>query len=155
MRNERDTFLGDVMLARFVGVDLHGGWRHGGRGLREAHGLDPGYQCRGARWLQRPTFDILNTCRSGSNFRQEAGAHFYAQAHISTQPASPLEDAWLSLTYEDQVGSSRAEPSSRRRPQARLSERWFSRLSSSRRIVSAGAGSRAHHPLAEFPPDLR
>jgi large subunit ribosomal protein L34 len=29
-----------------------------------------------ARWIPRPTFDILNTCRPGYDFRQEAGAHF-------------------------------------------------------------------------------
>jgi len=79
-------------------------------------------------WLQTPTFDILNTCHLGEDFRQETGAHFYAKAHISTQPASPLKDARLSLTYEDQVGSSRAEPSSCRRPQARLSQRRLPRL---------------------------
>ena len=28
------------------------------------------------RWIPRPTFDILNTCRPGYDFRQEAGAHF-------------------------------------------------------------------------------
>jgi hypothetical protein len=83
------------------------------------------------RWLPRPTSDILNTCRSGSDSRQETGAHFYAQAHISTQPASPFEDARLSLTYEDQIGSRRAEPSPCRGPQARLSQRRLSRLSGS------------------------
>ena len=95
------------------------------------------------RWILSPTFDILNTCQIGEDIRQETGAHFYAQAHISTQPASPLEDARLSLTNEDQVGSCRAEPSPCSRTQARLSQCWLSRLSHSRRFVSAGAGSRA------------
>jgi hypothetical protein len=80
-------------------------------------------------WLQSPTFDILNTCHLGEDFRQETGAHFYAKAHISTQPASSLKDARLSLTYEDQGGSCCAEPSPCRRPQARLSQRRLPRLS--------------------------
>ena len=105
---------------------------------------------RQRRWLPRPTCDILNTCRQGSDFQKETGAHFYAQAHISTQPPSPLEDARLSLTYEDQVGRSRAEPSSCRRPQARLSQRWFSRLSGSPVDVKEDAPSgfsskKSHH----------
>src|SRR5205814_8679361 len=81
------------------------------------------------RWLQSPTFDILNTCRQGQDFRQDTGAHFNAQAHISTQPASSLEDAWLPLADEDQIRSSRAEPPPCDRSQARLCQCWISRLS--------------------------
>jgi ribonuclease P protein component len=81
------------------------------------------------RWIQRPTFDILNTCRQGQYFRQETGAHFYAQAHISTQPASSLESAWLPFTHEDEIRRGRAEQASRRGPQARLSKRRIPRLS--------------------------
>ncbi len=63
------------------------------------------------------------------NFRQETGAHFNAQAHISTQPASSLKNAWLPLTNEDQGRRSGAEPSPCHGPQARLRQRWLSRLS--------------------------
>ena len=80
-------------------------------------------------WIQSQTFDILNTCRSGADFRQEAGAHSYAKAHISTQPASSLKDAWLPLADEDQIGSRRTEPSPCDRPQARCRQRRVSRLS--------------------------
>jgi ribonuclease P protein component len=87
------------------------------------------------RWIQRPTFDILNTCRQGQDFREETGAHFYAQAHISTQSASSLESAWLPFTHEDQVRRGRAEPASRSGPQACLSERRIPRLSFPAAIV--------------------
>lgn len=30
----------------------------------------------GADWIQSRTFDILDTCRQGQDFIQEAGAHF-------------------------------------------------------------------------------
>ena len=80
-------------------------------------------------WIQSQTFDILNTCRRGQDFRQETGAHFHAQAHISTQPASPLENAWLPLADEDQVRSSRAEPPPRCGAQARFRKCWIPRLS--------------------------
>jgi hypothetical protein len=106
---------------------------------------------------KRNAFDssqVQNRC--GPRFQiGNRSALFYAQAHISTQPASPLKDAWLSLTYEDQVGSSRAEPSSCRWPQARLSQRRLPRLSRSRRFVSAGAGFRAHQYSGRDPISLR
>jgi large subunit ribosomal protein L34 len=39
--------------------------------------MEPGdFAGNGSGWLQTPTFDILNTCRSGQNFRRETGAHF-------------------------------------------------------------------------------
>src|SRR5579859_2625361 len=79
-------------------------------------------------WIQSPTFDILNTCRIGQDFRQQTGAHSYAQAHISTQPAPSLENAWLPLAYEDQIGSSRAEPSPCHWPEARFSQCRLPRL---------------------------
>jgi len=90
-------------------------------------------------WIQTPTFDILNTCRLGQDFRRETGAHFYAQAHISTQPAPSLKDAWLPLTHEDQIGCSCAQPPPRHRPEACLRQRRLSRLSLPRRLCSAGA----------------
>lgn len=83
---------------------------------------------QGPRWIQSPTSGILNTCRIGPNFRQLTGAHSYAQAHFSTQPAPSLKDAWLPLAYEDQVGSSRAEPPSCHGPEARFSQCRIPRL---------------------------
>jgi hypothetical protein len=106
-------------------------------------------------WIPSSTFDILNTCHIGEDFRQETGAHFYAQAHISTQPASPLKDARLSLTYEDQVGSCRAEPSPCSRPQARLSQRRLSRLSHSRRFVFGWSRFQSLSPSGRNPSSLR
>ena len=97
---------------------------------------------RGVDWIQSQTSDILNTCRQGRDFRQETGAHFHAQAHISTQPASPLENAWLPLADEDQIGSSRAEPSACGGPQARFRQRWISRLVIPA-VFSAGAAGTA------------
>jgi hypothetical protein len=86
---------------------------------------------RRPRWIQTPTFDILNTCRQGQDFPRETGAHSYAQAHISTQPAPSLENAWLPLTHEDEIGSRSAQPPSCRRTQARLSQCRLPRLTSS------------------------
>jgi ribonuclease P protein component len=71
-------------------------------------------------------------CRSvkcQARFQIEPGAHSNAQAHISTQPASSLESAWLPLTHEDQIRCGRIEPPPCRGPQARLSQRRISRLS--------------------------
>src|ERR1700739_975386 len=96
-----------------------------------------------------PLSQVQSRCRLRFLDRKQERI-FYAEAHISTQPASPLEDAWLSLTYEDKIGSSRAEPSPCRRPQARLSQRRLPGLSRSRRFVSAGAGCRTNHSLAEI-----
>ena len=123
--------------------------------LESAFDLNRRLRARRTRhWIQTPTFDILNTCRSGHDFRQETGAHFYAQAHISTQPASSLENAWLPLTNEDKTGSSRTEPPSCVRPQACLRKRWLPRLSIPRRFVSAGAGLESSILLAGILPVL-
>src|ERR1700723_674203 len=97
-------------------------------------------------WIQSQTFDILNTCRLGQDSRRETGAHIYAQAHISTQPAPSIKDAWLPLTYEDKIGRSRAEPSPCRWPQARYRKRRLSRLTSSPPHCFGRSRSRVFNP---------
>ncbi len=62
------------------------------------------------RWIPGATCDTLKTCRQGADFLQEAGAHFHAQAHISTQSPQTREDARFPGTDEDQERGSRVEP---------------------------------------------
>src|ERR1700679_2174293 len=79
-------------------------------------------------WISNPTFDILNTCRHGQDFSKETGAHFDAQAHISTEPSSPSKNARLPRAHEDQERRRRSEPPPCRRPQARRRKRRLPRL---------------------------
>jgi ribonuclease P protein component len=102
-------------------------------------------------WIPGSTFDILKSCRKGSDSKRVIGAHFYAQAHISTQPSPSRQDARLSFAHEDKIRGSGVEPSPRGRPQARLRQRWISRLSLSRRFVLAGVDLLIFEPPAETP----
>jgi hypothetical protein len=63
-----------------------------------------------SHWIPDPTCDTLDTCRHGTETLEETGAHSYAQAHISTQPAQPREDPRLSLAHEDQERCRRTQP---------------------------------------------
>jgi hypothetical protein len=58
---------------------------------------------------------------SRPEFQEDRGAHFHAQAHISTQSPQTREDARISRADEDQERRSRVEPPSRHWPQARVS----------------------------------
>jgi ribonuclease P protein component len=88
------------------------------------------------RWIPDSTYDTLDTCRRGTEFNRETGAHFHAKAHISTKPPETGEDTRFSRADEDQERGSCAEPASRDRPQARVGERGIPRLSLG---VEAGA----------------
>ena len=90
----------------------------------------------GAYWILGSTCDILKTCRPGTDFHQGTGAHFHAEAHISTKPTQTREDPWISCADEDQERRSRFEPSPRHWPQACFCKRWLPRLSGGRMLVS-------------------
>ena len=62
-------------------------------------------------------------------FLEETGAHFHAQAHISTKSTQAREDSRFPRTDEDQGGRSGAEQAPRHRPQTRGSQRRLPRLS--------------------------
>jgi len=65
-----------------------------------------------------------------SNFLLVRSAIFrHAEAHIPTQPSSPLKDARLSFSHEDQERPGGAVAPSRQGAQARLRETWLSRVS--------------------------
>jgi len=85
-------------------------------------------------WIPGQASCKLNTCRQGADFTEEIGAHFHAQAHISTQPPPPREEARLPRPHENQERSCRVEPSPRRWPQACIRQRRASRLSSRRTV---------------------
>ena len=66
-------------------------------------------------------------CQSADSFK-ETGAHFYAQAHISTQPPPPCENTRVPGAHEDQGRRCRVEPPPCHWPQARCSQRRLPRL---------------------------
>jgi hypothetical protein len=82
----------------------------------------------GLRWIPGRACGTLESCRQGADFIEETGAHFDAQAHISTQPPSPREEARIQGAYEDQERGRCVEPAPRGGPQARICQRWLSRL---------------------------
>ena len=55
----------------------------------------------------------------------------HAEAHIPTQPSSPLEDARISYSHEDQERTSGDFQTPRQRTQARLGEARFPRVAAS------------------------
>jgi hypothetical protein len=55
-------------------------------------------------------------------FHKNSGAQFHAEAHISTQPPSPLQSSRLSHSNEDQERSRRIVPAAREGPQACVGE---------------------------------
>jgi hypothetical protein len=94
-----------------------------------------------SRWIPGPTCDTLSTCRQGKDFNQETGAHFHAQAHISTESPQTRENPWLPRSHEDQGWRSRAQPPSRHGPQARVGQRWLPRLTLPCSLFQAEFGS--------------
>ena len=79
-------------------------------------------------WIPGSTCAILGTCRQGADFQEETGAHFHAQAHISTQPPQTREDSRFPRAYEDQERRSRVEPPPGHWPQACGCQRRLPRL---------------------------
>src|SRR5271155_1637801 len=60
--------------------------------------------------------------------RVSRGAHFHAEAHISTQPPSPFQDPRLSCPHENQERGRGIVPPSRQGSPSRLGERGLPRL---------------------------
>ncbi len=83
---------------------------------------------RSSHWIPGATCCTLRICRQGADFSYETGAHYHAQAHISTQSPPPREDARVSRAHEDQERRSRVEPPPRYRPQACGCKRRLPRL---------------------------
>jgi len=79
-------------------------------------------------WIPGPNCDRLETCRQGEDSLQETGAHFHAQAHISTQSPQARENPWFPRPHEDQERRRRPQPPPRHRPQARGRQRRLPRL---------------------------
>jgi len=108
-------------------------------GAAKMRGLDSGLNLRYNQGLP-----------SRPDFREDRGAHFHAQAHISTQSPQTREDAWISRADEDQERRSRVEPPSRHWPQACVGERWLPRLATGVECPShefrGATGPRGHPP---------
>jgi hypothetical protein len=62
------------------------------------------------------------------NFLPVRSAVFDAEAHIPTQPSSPLKDARISFSHEDQERAGGAVAPARQGTQARLREGWPPRV---------------------------
>ncbi len=62
------------------------------------------------------------------NFALVRSAVFDAEAHIPTQPSSPLKDARISFSHEDQERAGGAVAPARQGTQARLREGWPPRV---------------------------
>ena len=71
---------------------------------------------------------IYSRCCQSADSLEETGAHFHAQAHISTQPPPPCKDTRLQGAHEDQGRRCRVEPPPCHWPQARCSQRRLPRL---------------------------
>jgi len=84
---------------------------------------------------------ILRDAAKAKISLRKTGAHFHAQAHISTQPPPPREDSRIPGAHEDQVGRSCHQPPSRSRTQARRGQRGLPRLASS---AALAVPERAH-----------
>ena len=65
-----------------------------------------------------------------------------AQAHFSTQPASPLQGAWFSHANENKERKGRTVPSPRQRTQARFREAWLPGIAFPANVYSACQTSR-------------
>src|SRR5271166_2173173 len=63
-----------------------------------------------------------------SNILSVRSAVFNAEAHIPTQPSSPLKDARISFSHEDQERAGGAVAPARQGAQARLREGWPPRV---------------------------
>ena len=103
-------------------------------------------------WIPGSTCDILRTCRQGADSYQETGAHFHAQAHISTQPPQTREDARFPRADEDQERRSRIEPPSRDWPQTCVGQRRLPRLTSAVLFEPETTTTRSGLDVPQHPP---
>lgn len=86
------------------------------------------YRARGRGLDSKRDLRYTKYLPSRLRFSTETGAHFHAQAHISTQPPPPRQDSRISCAHEDQERGRGAEPPPRRGPQAGFSQRRTPRL---------------------------
>src|ERR1035437_4588892 len=89
-----------------------------------------------------PSLRYTQRCCQSADSLEETGAHFHAQAHISTQPPPPCENARVPGAHEDQGRRCRVEPPPCNRPQARISQRRLPRLILPRRLAHHFCSSR-------------
>ena len=127
-RKKRRTLSFETRDSRWVAAKFFLCLEHQWPVLEACMNLLDSLQVEAWRWIPGPASCKLKTCRQGPDFTTESGAHFDAQAHISTQPPSPREDARFSSPHEVQERSRGTEPPPRGRPQTRLSQRRSPRL---------------------------
>lgn len=91
-----------------------------------------------AQWSRRETRETVTFASRAartvyfwfalSNFSLVRSAVSNAEAHIPTQPSSPVEDARISFSYEDQERPGGDFPPSCQGTQARCRKAWFPRV---------------------------